>query len=220
MKDTLMIRITNFFFILFLIVSISKAKSPEEMIKESIANYPGKCPCPYSIMSNGKKCGKRSAYSKPGGYEPLCYVSDITGAKNNSVRIQEKIRIIDGDTIHINKIKYRLHGIDAPEIKQLCKIKEKKYKCGIKSKEFLVSLIGSKSVKCNHKDKDRYKRIVAECFVGQTNLNKELVRNGWALAYRDYSKDYVIDEEYAQENNMGMWKGTFIHPKKWRKQNR
>ena len=187
------------------------------MIKESIANYPGKCPCPYSIKSNGKKCGKRSAYSKPGGYEPLCYVSDITAVKNDSVNTQQKIRIVDGDTIHINKIKYRLHGIDAPEIKQLCKKKEKNYKCGVKSKEFLVSLIGSKSVKCNHKDKDRYKRIVAECFVGETNLNKELVRNGWALAYRDYSKDYVIDEEYAQENNLGMWKGTFIHPKKWRK---
>ena len=215
-----MIRIINIVIILFLIVSVSKAKSPEEMIKESIANYPGKCPCPYSIMSNGKKCGKRSAYSKPGGYEPLCYLSDITDIKNDSVDIQQKIRIVDGDTIHINKIKYRLHGIDAPEIKQLCKIKEKKYKCGIKSKEFLVSLIGSKSVKCNHKDKDRYKRIVAECFVGETNLNKELVRNGWALAYRDYSKDYVIDEEYAQENNLGMWKGKFIHPKKWRKLNR
>ena len=105
-------------------------------------------------------------------------------------------------------------------MKQLCKIKEKNYKCGIKSKDFLVSLIGKQSVKCNKKDIDRYKRIVAECFVGQTNLNKELVRNGWALAYRDYSKDYIVDEEFAQENNLGLWKGTFIHPKKWRKQNR
>ena len=105
-------------------------------------------------------------------------------------------------------------------MKQLCKMKEKNYKCGVKSKEFLVSLIGKQSVRCNHKDNDRYKRIVAECFVGETNLNKELVRNGWALAYRDYSNDYVIDEEYAQENNLGMWKGKFIHPKKWRKLNR
>ena len=215
-----MIRIINGIIILFFVVSVSEAKSPEEMIKESIANYPGKCPCPYSIMRNGKECGKRSAYSKPGGYEPLCYLSDITALKKNSINTQQEIRIVDGDTIHINKIKYRLHGIDAPEIKQLCKKKEKNYKCGVKSKEFLVSLIGSKSVKCNHKDKDRYKRIVAECFAGETNLNKELVRNGWALAYRDYSKDYVIDEEYAQENNLGMWKGTFIHPKKWRKLNR
>ena len=53
------------------------SKTQEQMIQESIAQYPGKCPCPYSIMSNGKKCGKRSAYSKPGGYEPLCYISDI-----------------------------------------------------------------------------------------------------------------------------------------------
>ena len=84
-----MIKITNIFIILFLtlIGSFLKAKSPEEMIKESIANYPGKCPCPYSIMSNGKKCGKRSAYSKPGGYEPLCYISDI---KNNIIK--EKLK--------------------------------------------------------------------------------------------------------------------------------
>ena len=46
-------------------------------IAESIANYPGSCPCPYSRASNGSKCGKRSAWSKPGGYEPLCYESDI-----------------------------------------------------------------------------------------------------------------------------------------------
>ena len=217
--------VKNLIFIIFsvfliLISNLGQTKSPEQMIKESITNYPGKCPCPYSIMSNGKKCGKRSAYSKPGGYEPLCYVSDIADAKNDSVNIQEKIRIIDGDTIHINKIKYRLHGIDAPEIRQSCKIKEKNYKCGIKSKKFLVSLIGNQSVRCNQKDIDRYKRIIAECFVGKINLNKELVRNGWALAYRDYSKDYVTDEKFAQENNLGMWKGTFIHPKKWRKLNK
>ena len=42
-----MIRIINGFIILFLVLSVSEAKSPEEMIKESIANYPGKCPCPY-----------------------------------------------------------------------------------------------------------------------------------------------------------------------------
>ena len=196
------------------------SKNPEQMIQESIAKYPGKCPCPYSIMSNGKQCGKRSAYSKPGGYEPLCYVSDIIGIKNDSKNIQEKIKIIDGDTIHINKIRYRLHGIDAPEIKQLCKIKDKRYNCGVKSKEFLISLVGNHSVKCNQKDIDRYKRIIAECFVQETNINKELVRNGWALAYRDYSKDYVPDEEFAQENNLGMWKGTFIQPKKWRKLNK
>ena len=49
----------------------------------------------------------------------------ILSQENNNENIKEKIRIVDGDTIHIDKIKYRLHGIDAPEMKQLCKKKEK-----------------------------------------------------------------------------------------------
>ncbi len=210
------------FAIVFLVSNQSQAKTPKQMIKESIANYPGKCPCPYSIMSDGNKCGKRSAYSKPGGYEPLCYVSDILVeevSKSITAKLLKNIRIVDGDTIHIDKIKYRLHGIDAPEMKQLCKINGKSYQCGVKSKEFLVSLIGDKQVRCVQKDIDRYKRIVAECFVNNININKELVKSGWALAYKDYSKDYVADEHFAQENALGMWKGTFIKPKKWRKLN-
>ena len=193
------------------------------MISESIANYPGKCPCPYSMMNNGNECGKRSAYSKPGGYKPLCYVSDITSdedVKLNTTKTVKDIRIIDGDTIQIDKVKFRLHGIDAPEIQQICQFKEINYNCGVSSKDFLVSLIGNQSVKCEHKDVDRYKRVVAEYFVENTNLNKELVRNGWALAFRDYSNDYIADEKFAELNKLGMWKGRFIHPKKWRKLNR
>ena len=49
----------------------------QKKISDSIASYPGKCACPYQLMSNGRKCGKRSAYSKPGGYAPLCYASDV-----------------------------------------------------------------------------------------------------------------------------------------------
>ena len=48
------------------------------IIKESIFSYPGNCPCPYNRASNGSRCGKRSAYSRAGGYSPLCYSSDIT----------------------------------------------------------------------------------------------------------------------------------------------
>ena len=153
--------------IVFLVSNQGQTQTSEQMIKKSIANYPGKCPCPYSIMSNGNKCGKRSAYSKPGGYEPLCYVSDITGekSKSNTAKPIKNIRIVDGDTIHIDKIKYRLHGIDAPEMRQLCKINEKNYKCGVKSKKFLVALIGNKQVRCVHKEVDRYKRIAVSVVI-------------------------------------------------------
>jgi hypothetical protein len=89
LKKSLKKATINFKALLYILLSIiivfycnkTYSKTPEQIIQESIAQYPGKCPCPYSIMSNGKKCGKRSAYSKPGGYEPLCYVSDVKKKK-------------------------------------------------------------------------------------------------------------------------------------------
>lgn len=50
----------------------------QEMINRSINSYSGNCPCPYSVMRNGRSCGGRSAYSRPGGHSPLCYETDIT----------------------------------------------------------------------------------------------------------------------------------------------
>jgi hypothetical protein len=50
----------------------------KEIIQDSIRSYSGNCPCPYNLDRAGRKCGKRSAYSKPGGYSPICYSSDVT----------------------------------------------------------------------------------------------------------------------------------------------
>jgi hypothetical protein len=50
----------------------------QALVQQSIASYPGNCPCPYSTASNGSRCGKRSAYSKPGGHAPLCFPQDVT----------------------------------------------------------------------------------------------------------------------------------------------
>jgi hypothetical protein len=57
---------------------ISDAEIRRLLIQRSIASYPGNCPCPYSVDRASRSCGKRSAYSKQGGYAPLCYPSDVT----------------------------------------------------------------------------------------------------------------------------------------------
>ncbi len=54
------------------------AEIKQEIIRESIASYSGSCPCPYSRDRAGRRCGGRSAYSRPGGASPLCYESDVT----------------------------------------------------------------------------------------------------------------------------------------------
>lgn len=56
----------------------SDASIKKQIIEESISQYPGSCPCPYNSARNGSRCGKRSAYSRGGGYAPLCFDSDVT----------------------------------------------------------------------------------------------------------------------------------------------
>lgn len=48
------------------------------LIRQSIARYSGSCPCPYYVDRAGRRCGARSAYSRPGGAAPLCYPEDVT----------------------------------------------------------------------------------------------------------------------------------------------
>lgn len=48
------------------------------IIQQSIENYSGNCPCPYNVTRNGSMCGRRSAYSRAGGYAPICYPNDVT----------------------------------------------------------------------------------------------------------------------------------------------
>ncbi|WP_421263818.1 hypothetical protein [Aeromonas sp. 600527] len=50
----------------------------QQIIQESIDSYPGNCPCPYNLARNGSRCGKRSAWSRAGGYAPICYKEEIT----------------------------------------------------------------------------------------------------------------------------------------------
>lgn len=56
----------------------SQAEIRQAIIAESIAAYPGRCPCPYNAARNGSACGARSAWSRKGGYAPLCYECDIS----------------------------------------------------------------------------------------------------------------------------------------------
>jgi hypothetical protein len=65
---------------------ISDAAIRQVMIRESLASYPGNCPCPYNTDRAGRSCGRRSAYSRPGGYAPLCYASDISKSQVDEYR--------------------------------------------------------------------------------------------------------------------------------------
>mgnify|MGYP001279494832 FL=1 len=136
----------------------------------------------------------------------------------NDVKSYE-IKIIDGDTIHLNNEKIRFTGIDTPELKQTCNKNSEIIYCGIKAKQLLIDKIGKNKVTCIREGKDRYKRTLAECFVNDLSLSRFLVREGYAFAYRKYSKKFIEDENFAKNNNMGMWSMKFEYPWNWRKKN-
>jgi hypothetical protein len=58
------------------------------LIRRSIASYPGPCPCPYNVARNGSQCGSRSAWSRPGGYEPLCFDNDVKASMIEEFRLE------------------------------------------------------------------------------------------------------------------------------------
>ncbi|WP_415321915.1 thermonuclease family protein [Candidatus Pelagibacter sp. Uisw_092] len=134
----------------------------------------------------------------------------------NQVKSQT-IKIVDGDTIHINGEKIRFTGIDTPEIKQTCINNGVKDPCGIKAKEILTEKIANNKVVCISEGKDQYKRTLAECFVNEESLSSYLVRSGYAFAYRKYSKKFIVDEDYAKINKAGMWSMNFDYPWDYRK---
>ena len=137
-----------------------------------------------------------------------------------SLVVYGEAKVIDGDTIHIGKNKIRLHGIDAPEKDQKCIYNNEDWECGKNSTLVLREIIGNRPVKCRTNGVDRYKRYIAVCFSGKKNLNKMMVKNGWAIAYRYYSTDYIDEEFIAEREKLGIWKGEFEEPYLFRKKNK
>ena len=159
----------------------------------------------------------------------IFFFSNYSGLKSEEIKVISGIaKVIDGDTIRIDGKKIRLLGIDAPERDQKCKKPwltisffsfNKDYFCGAISTNKLKKKINNQFMSCEWKNKDRYKRFIAECFKGKTNINAWMVRYGYAVAYRKYSKKYVAHEEIAKKDKLGLWSGTFEMPWDYRKKN-
>ena len=136
--------------------------------------------------------------------------------------ISGKATIIDGDTIIINDEKIRFGGIDAPETKQICYLNSNKVFCGKISSEKLKEIIAENIVNCiRERNKDKYGRIIAECFIKDESISSNMVKNGYAFDYARYSKKkYAKYQEYARKNKLGIWKMKFEYPWLWRKKNK
>jgi endonuclease YncB( thermonuclease family) len=157
-------------------------------------------------------------------YRGLPWMNEITRSKAASTGAGSAIshrgwpHVIDGDTIELNGRRIRLDGIDAPESDQTCQQPSGlAWACGRDAANALSSRIGWSHIRCEGAAYDRYGRLLARCFLGNEDLNRWMVAHGWAVVYRQYSSDYLVDETQARQSRLGLWSGRFAMPWDWRR---
>jgi endonuclease YncB( thermonuclease family) len=124
----------------------------------------------------------------------------------------QTVTVTDGDTIHVGGTIYRLWGIDAPELRQKC---PDGFPAGLMATAKLFEMI-RRPVVCEDRGKDRYARTIGLCRGDGLDLSAEMVRQGWALAFVRYSRDYVDQEREAREAKRGLHEHDCIPPWEWR----
>ena len=128
-------------------------------------------------------------------------------------------RVTDGDSLRSGRLKIRLFGIDAPELKQQCETDDgSSWSCGLAARDAMRDLAGSTpQLRCHLRDVDRYGRLVMQCFANGHDIAGVLVDKGLAFAYRDFSTAYVENETRAAAAKRGVWQGRFNPPWEWRR---
>ena len=134
-----------------------------------------------------------------------------------SFSAEAKFRVVDGDSLFIDDMEIRLQGIDAPEYHQHCfDANQKEYHCGDEAYKALLSLV-SEDVYCKQKLRDNYTPMDFRTLkaIGK-DINAEMVRLGWAVAYDHYTDVYVEMQNEAKYNKRGIWQGKFMRPEFYR----
>jgi endonuclease YncB( thermonuclease family) len=139
----------------------------------------------------------------------------------NAAEIVGVPKFRDADQVVIGATRVRLAGMDAPALDQLCLNPQgERWTCGSAARDALIKFSGDKSWTCTPTRTDRFGRSVAKCLVDGEDVSQWMVRNGWALAYLQFSKAYEADEKEARDSKSGLWAGAFIAPWDWRVRNK
>lgn len=128
---------------------------------------------------------------------------------------------LGGTLLHLN-------GIDAPELPQSCGLGPGQggYFCGAIVRGVLVQMTMGKRFFCSierRQGDDRNWGVCGEAnaagtanAAGKLTLNEEMVRAGWAVVDRRVSVKYLDLQIQADNDNVGLWQGTFTNPREWR----
>ena len=143
------------------------------------------------------------------------------GLSGRPTRTVEGATVIvrDGDTLSAAGQDYRLHGIDAPELTQTCKTASgSDWACGKDARTALVALVKVRTLNCQERARDKFRRIVATCIDDRgEDLARAMIDRGLAVSFGGFADGpYASDEVIAKGKRHGLWQGTFEAPSSWR----
>lgn len=127
----------------------------------------------------------------------------------------------DGNSIQLGDATYRLDGVDAPELDQVCiDDHADPWTCGIEARDQLTKLIGKRTVRCDDvgPEKSFGKRHRAICTAegDKSTLNEQLVKLGFAVAREPIKANVKPAATEAKTAGVGIWKGCFVAPQDFR----
>jgi endonuclease YncB( thermonuclease family) len=129
-------------------------------------------------------------------------------ASAGATTVNGKARVLDGDTLEVGGQRWRLYGVQAPGLDQVCHRAGQEYACGTTARAVLWSLIGGREVSCAAVGTAG--SAVAICTAGDTSLNEGMVAAGWALAEPAGVLPYEQLEQLAKAARRGLWSGEFV----------
>ena len=131
--------------------------------------------------------------------------------------VQGAARVIDGDSLMVNGEEVRLLSIDAPETRQECDDEAgKMWACGREAAKALQRLTRNAKVQCRGSAFDKYGRVLAHCSTDKLDLNREMVRLGFAVSDQEQGYVYGSEQSEARRAKRGIWQGEFEMPHLWR----
>ena len=121
-------------------------------------------------------------------------------------------RVVDGATLEVDGVVYRLNGIDAPEHGQKCG----DWECGAAATRALAEMVDGKTVTCTALSEDGYGRVTATCSVDGADIGGAMIDKGLAWAFLKYSDAYAAEELVSKDKAVGVFAGNFTPPWEFR----
>ena len=128
-------------------------------------------------------------------------------------------QVIDAGVLDFSGRRVRLHGIDAPDLNQTCRLSGQSWTCGRDARWAAINRIHPHWVTCDVRGRGPAGAELAVCYLagfGQHELNVWLVAQGWALAAPDAPEAYAAAQASAEAAGRGLWRGEFVPPGAWR----